>query len=306
VTTRCIGGRHLLRPDPGVAAAFEYLLAVAADRFAIELHEFISLSNHYHLLLTDVDGRLPDFMHFFNTVLARWLNARYGTMGPVFETYHLLVDEQPDRVVQHASYILANPCTSNLVRRSSQWIAASSRKREYGRAVPLTRPTTGLWTVRAPRERKKPIAAGRGRYFRRPSTLPGEASLRITRPRVYDHLSDGEVRKLILAGLRSREIRSAQARSRSGAGVLGIRGVLATPRQSTPDRSVDPLTSVPSQATSYARGLAPRADFRAFVERYRATLNRFRSGCADVIWPLGTWLMRRRYGLPIEPLPLAA
>src|SRR5690606_3282959 len=89
ITRRCSERRFFLRPDSKVAHIFEYLLAFVAKTYGIEVHAFVVMSkvahifeyllafvaktygievhafvvmsNHYHLVITDTQGRLPDF-----------------------------------------------------------------------------------------------------------------------------------------------------------------------------------------------------------------------------------------------------
>jgi REP element-mobilizing transposase RayT len=52
-----------------------YVLAVAARRFGVLVHAFCVLSNHLHLLVTDPDARLPAFMQYLDSLVARAVNA---------------------------------------------------------------------------------------------------------------------------------------------------------------------------------------------------------------------------------------
>jgi len=112
----------LFLPEREVVRVFEYLLAVSAQEFGMRVHEVLCMSNHFHMLMTDVQGRLPDFMHHFDSLLARSVNACRGTSGSVFEKeYSLVVETDEDKVIEHAVYTLANPCADHLVKRSRQW-----------------------------------------------------------------------------------------------------------------------------------------------------------------------------------------
>ena len=54
VTRRCLGRRFLLRPDDALNNLFIYCLGLAANKHGIEVHAVGAMSNHYHLVLTDV------------------------------------------------------------------------------------------------------------------------------------------------------------------------------------------------------------------------------------------------------------
>ena len=65
-TRRCTRRQFLLRPDPDTCQILEYCLAYCAAKYRIELHEFVVMSNHYHLVLSDPLGNRPDFFRDLN------------------------------------------------------------------------------------------------------------------------------------------------------------------------------------------------------------------------------------------------
>src|SRR5574340_1339961 len=71
VTRRCSERRFFLKPSKLTNAIFLYVLAVAAERYRIAVHAFCVLSNHYHLLVTDPDARLPAFVQYLDALVAR-------------------------------------------------------------------------------------------------------------------------------------------------------------------------------------------------------------------------------------------
>ena len=52
ITCRTLQGRHLLRPSKKLRSITHGVLAKALERYPVELHAFVFLSNHYHLLVT--------------------------------------------------------------------------------------------------------------------------------------------------------------------------------------------------------------------------------------------------------------
>lgn len=78
VTRRCAQRQFLLRPSPITNGVFLYVLAVAARRFGVRVHAFCVLSNHFHLVVTDIEARLPAFEQYLDSLVARALNACFG------------------------------------------------------------------------------------------------------------------------------------------------------------------------------------------------------------------------------------
>ncbi len=78
VTRRCTQRQFLLRPDPETNNAFVYCLAVAAQRCAVDVLSFVSMSNHLHDAISDREGTAPAFYEHFHKLLAKCMNALRG------------------------------------------------------------------------------------------------------------------------------------------------------------------------------------------------------------------------------------
>lgn len=291
----------LFLPERDVVRVFEYLLAVAANMFGMRVHEVLCMSNHFHILLTDEHGRLPEFMNFFDSLLARSVNALRRTSGSVFEAeYGLVAEPDEDKIVAHAVYTLANPCTDHLVKRSRQWPGFSTLQMEYGQRVRIERPKVGLWKE----EPEHRGAAGRGKPSRgKPSRLPEVVEFTLERPPVWMELSDAELRTEIRRRLDEREIELIEQRRRDGRDVLGRKGVLAQRWDGFPRTPEELFVTKPRVAGRLWLRIAALQQLRSFEEAYRRVRARFLEGERDVIWPVGTWLMRVRFGLPCEMAP---
>lgn len=68
-------GRAFRMARPEVMAAFAVLLADAARRTGVRLVAVAVLPNHYHAVVWDVDGRLPEFLRDLHAQVARFANA---------------------------------------------------------------------------------------------------------------------------------------------------------------------------------------------------------------------------------------
>jgi REP element-mobilizing transposase RayT len=60
----------LLRPDRVMNQILSYLLAVIANRCGLRVHAFCAMSTHLHIVVTDVSGTLPAFLHAFHRTVA--------------------------------------------------------------------------------------------------------------------------------------------------------------------------------------------------------------------------------------------
>ena len=78
VTRRCTQRLFLLKPSPLNTQIFAYCLAVAAKRMGMIVHAVVVTSNHYHVVLTDPDARLPEFTAYLHKLVAKCVNASLG------------------------------------------------------------------------------------------------------------------------------------------------------------------------------------------------------------------------------------
>jgi REP element-mobilizing transposase RayT len=307
VTARTIGRMFLLLPEPRVVQLIGFIFALAVQKYGLLVHEVMFLSNHFHMLATDVDGRLPEFMAYLDSLLARSLNAIRGRSGTVFEKhYNLVVVTGEEAVLEHAKYTLANPCAAHLVRRSRHWKGFSSRSMRYGQPVTFKRPKLGLWRkpMDEPNHRMKAMDPGRAKRRHKPSKLPETVQFTLHRPPVREGLTDDEVRAEVLRRLDEREMELIRERSKQGIQVAGMDKVLAQKWYSFPGAPEDMFKTTP-KVSGRSKWLRIEALGRLawFEQAYRRARERFAQGMRDVLWPRGTWLMCVRHGLPCEQPP---
>ena len=308
VTVRAVNRSFRFVPKRQVREAIDYALAVVLGQYRkdgkLSLHEFEFMSNHYHLLGTDKAGCLPDFIRDFNALLSRQLNAIRGISGTNIEKgFNLVRIVSAERVVEHAVYTLANPVRAFLVEKARHWKGTSSLLMEYGVPVVVEKPRIGLWAGKlAHADRHASQRSKRARYAGR-SKLPPTAMLVIDRPEIMPHLSDAELRAQIREGLARREREIADERKERGIRVVGWSRVVACHYLSLPNSTEELFTRTPSfSASSSAERAALAALLRKFRELYRIARELFVSGKRDTPFPEGTWLMRRRLGLPCVPI----
>ena len=78
LTRRTIERRFLLNPDPQTARTLLFLMAIYCEKYGIKLHAFVFMSNHVHLIVTDMRGNLPEFTRDFYSSVARVMNKKMG------------------------------------------------------------------------------------------------------------------------------------------------------------------------------------------------------------------------------------
>lgn len=278
VTRRCSERRFFLRPSAQTNAIFRYVLAAIAERYEILLHAFCVLSNHYHLVLTDPHGRLPEFHRDLDGLVARAMNRLLGRRESFWDpdSYSAVRLEDPGAVLAKVAYVLANPVAAGLVRRASEWPGLWSDPELIG----------GEAAVRVERPRG---------FFRDAGPMPASATLQLHRPPGFeaDSRFSGTVRDL----LREAEASAAADQATRGLAFLGVARVLAQ-RPGAAPREREPLRGLVPRIATRDRWRRVEALLRlaGFARAYREALEAWRTGVRDVLFPAGTWLMRVQHG----------
>ncbi len=326
VTCEAVGRSFRFVPTAAVVQLLWFVLAVVVRKYGIAVHEVMWLSNHYHLVLTDVHGNLPDFMRELNSHVSRGLNALRGSTGSNIEKgYNIVAPADDEKVVEHCVYTLLNVCASRLVTRVREWLGVSSLGLDYGKAVTFTRPQAGLWKHAGkpgrPDTSRQRRSAGRERFCGR-TRMPERVEFELVRPSIRPDLSDDELRALIRERVEAGELALAHERAAKGRGVLGMKRVLRQSWSDTPTTTRILFQTTPrvSGRSKRARveALGRRLDFEAAHAAARAQVVRLLEAAAlatrplaerlrilvsigDVVFPRGTYLMRRRFALRCAP-----
>lgn len=307
VTVRAVNRCYRFAPNRQTLEIIWYCFARTLDKYrgCIEAHEFLWMSNHYHLVLTDRGGRLPRFMEELNSLLARSLNALHGIQGTAIEKgYNLVAVATEGKLVEHCVYTLANPCSANLVERCHEWQGVSSRRLQYGVPITVTRPNHGLWGSPCRHVDRSASQASKRALYGGRSKLPKVVTLVLTRPTIMPELTDAELRAHILALLHERERTLIDARRARRQRVVGWVAARKVSVRAAPEQTEERFGTVPSySADTTAARFSAWERRRKFLEHYYDALRRFISGEWTAEFPPGTWLMRVRFGVSCCPLP---
>lgn len=272
VTRRCLGRRFLLRPDPALNQLFLYCLAVGVHRYGIALHGLCVMSNHYHLVLTDVRGVLPDFMGWLNSQLAKRIKRLRRWDEVVWEPnvhYSAVELEGSVEALDKLAYTLLNPVSAALVERPEDW--------------------PGLVSTLAMLRRGE-VEVKRPRWFK--ESFPESLTVALTPPPCFTD-QDSYLEALdALVGGRLEILR--EERTQRGDQVLGRRAVRKTAVGARPTSRKERFGRSPT-FSALTRGAWCRAveRLRGFRAAYRRAYEAWRNGEPDVEFPAGTWWLVR-------------
>lgn len=277
VTRRCSQRQFLLRPSAVTNGVFLYILAAAAARFGVQVHAFCVLSNHFHLVVTDPDARLPAFEQYLDSLVARALNASLGRWESFWapNSYSAVALVTPDDVLEKAAYVLANPVAAGLVVRGREWPGLWSDPARIGSgAIEVTRPEV---------------------FFRAKGKMPESIDLELTAPPGFK--SPEEFRERLAEALEAREQQAALALRSEGRTFLGQVLVLAQPPRSRPATD-EPRRALKPRIAARDKWKRIEALGRLveFVDAYRAAWAKLKAGCHDVLFPAGTYWLRVAHG----------
>lgn len=277
VTRRCTRRQFLLKPSATTNGLFLFVLAVAVNRYGMLLHALCVLSNHFHVVLTDPDARLPAFEQYLDSLVARALNASLGHWDSFWDSAGCSAVEllSPADVLDKTAYVLANPVAAGLVAKAREWPGLWSAPERIG-----------CGSIEVPRPEF---------FFRADGPMPARAKLEFSVPPGFD---PEQFRTDLSTALAAREEEAAIAARSKKRGFLGVRRVLAQRPEDSPESFERRRTLKPKVAGKDKwQRIEALARLVEFVRSYRDALNEMRRGVRDVVFPAGTYRLRVSQGV---------
>ena len=86
------------------------LLAEAVNRFRLEIHAYVLMDNHFHLLVQTMEPNLGAAMQWLNVSYSVWFNRRHGRVGHLLQgRYQALIVEPAQWGLNLSRYVHLNP-----------------------------------------------------------------------------------------------------------------------------------------------------------------------------------------------------
>jgi putative transposase len=277
VTRRCLLRHFFLRPGAVVNQVFAYVLALAAQRYGVQVHAFCVLSNHVHLVVSDPHASLPAFQQFLAGLVARALNAHLGRWEYFWApgTYSAVALGSPQDVIAKAAYTLANPVAAGLVHAGHLWPGLWSAPDSIGTTIRVKRPD---------------------HFFDEEGFLQEYVDLELVVPAGFS--SAQEFRDRLQAEL-ARQEQAARQEIPTFLGVARVRAQspFARPRPGEPRRQLAPRVA----ARDKWKRIELLQRLKTFLSDYCEALLVWRQGEVDPVFPAGTYLMRVAHGVACAP-----
>ncbi|MBL4636832.1 MAG: hypothetical protein JKY56_23475 [Kofleriaceae bacterium] len=276
----------LMRPRPIVEQAFLYVSAIAAEKFNVEVHAMIVMSNHWHALLTDREANLPSFYKYVHMYVSKILNCETGRtegMWSTEKTSVVTLVEDVD-ILDRLMYLMANPVAAQLVQRGKDWPGVRRMWQDKNASITVVRPE---------------------KFYRDEGEMPAEITLTFSRPPVLESLSDAAASKEFGRLVRQQEKKERKRIASKNGRYMGVFFIL---RQR--------LTATPN---TYAKkfGLSPRVGginkwarvealmrLRSWYQEYREAYEAWRKG-EDAEFPYGTYQLKHQARITCAAAPVS-
>jgi len=288
ITRRTLRRHHLFRPDSAIRQFYLYALALCARQFGILVHATTLMSTHEHLIVTDPQGRYPEFLRRLHRLVSLGTKVLRKWEGPTWDPEQTsvvrLLTEQA--LIEKLSYVMANPVKAGLVRHARDWPGITVLPHELGRRT---------WNLKHP-----------GVYFdAKNPQWPDTIELALTLPPSLQRSYSAEaLREAVQQELERQERLAHQEIKKRGWRVLGAARV----RRLSPYRRATSFELLRDRNPTFAVGRGQTnvffeavAELRAFRRAYRRALEQWRAGLRSVVFPQGTWWMCRVHGAVAQP-----
>lgn len=115
--------RQMIFADMQDFEAMLVLLAESAQKFAVAVHAYVLMDNHFHLLATPATAEaLPLMMQAVGRSYVRYFNNRHGRSGTLWEgRYRSTLIETERYLLACMVYIDLNPVRVGMVAQAADW-----------------------------------------------------------------------------------------------------------------------------------------------------------------------------------------
>ena len=224
------------------------------------------------------------FMHWLNLFIAKCVNVMLGRWESVWTagSYSAVVLLGEQAILEKIVYTLNNPVSAGLVRFGAQWPGKRTRPQDIGTRKLVAERPKGFFGEEMPEEVRLPLV--------RPPCRP-ELEDEALADHIADRVSEDEARLHKEFDHKDRKFLGAKA-------VLA-RSPFASPTTKEPRRNLRPRVACREK---WSR-IAWLKEIKVFLEEYREAFFQFSSGLRDVVFPVGTYLMRVRFAVACHDPP---
>ncbi|TXD34414.1 hypothetical protein FRC98_18550 [Lujinxingia vulgaris] len=267
----------LLRPDASMNAILRYEIARSAARHGLRIHGFVGMSNHVHVLATDVHATRSGFMRDAMAGVARARNRDLDRSGYFWDArgYHDMVVLDQQALVRQLIYIWLNPVRTGECDHPEEWPGMMILPRDWGKPMRVMKPEG---------------------YGRRSEKF---VEFTPTPPPGYENMSLEEVQEHFETLLEEGLQEALAERESEKAGEVKVLGLPTSTRPSIPCPRVQ---KAPRFVASAAEVLeAAERQYKTFVCVYERVRLRWKSKKTGVVFPCGTLWLKQHARVSCQP-----
>ncbi len=279
VTVKTFQERMLLTPSKRVNEVIGGVMAKAVELSGVEVHGFVVMSNHLHVLVTAKGASLSKFMEYFLGNTARKVSKLVGWSGAFWQRRFDFSPVLDDATAEERlSYILSHGVKEGLVRRPEEWPGLSCLEQLKRGGAMVYR--FFCW---ARRWRKGQLKAGGEDMWS--DALAEEVRLTLSPLPSWRGLT-GEQRRRKVEGLISDIVNEGKARFKA---VVGVKKVTSQDPKYQPEKKKKTPRPLCHASTKQAR-VEFREKLRSWMAAYSEASKRFRNEEWTVPFP--PWAFR--------------
>ncbi|HVI00340.1 MAG TPA: hypothetical protein VM869_16600 [Enhygromyxa sp.] len=287
ITRRCVGRVMLLSPGfegKELRDFIGYCLAYAANRYGIQVHASVWMSNHHHTDVTDPHGNLVPFKQLLHSMIARGRNAQLGRFDSFWSGDEACDTRRPTdaQTLRDLVYTLTNPVKAGLVKWSSLWPGFTTADWRFGEMRTFKRPD---W------------------FFDDDGQMPDAVSLTLVRPPIFRELDDDAMYDLLVAQVRAHEIECQREIRGKNRRFMGLRKLARQPSNVAPKSFEERFTIKPTVAASSKWLVLAQLQRDREWEREYATARALLLAGEPAVFPAGTYWMKRFAGAVAAQAP---
>ena len=118
ITNRCHNGEAFRIPLPEAWDILCNMLRFTSYSFGLQVHSFVLMPNHYHLMAHAPEANISKSMCYFNRESSRLINRDSGTINQVWgDRYHKCAIDSYHYYMNAYKYLYQNPLRAGLVER---------------------------------------------------------------------------------------------------------------------------------------------------------------------------------------------
>ncbi len=283
ITTRTVQGRYLLKPSKEFNSIVLGVLGRAQRLYPVEIHAFVALSSHYHLLMSvDTAHQLAAFMGYFNGNLGKEVVRHVeGWSDKVWSRRYqaIWVSPEESKQIDRLHYLLSQGAKDGLVASPRDWPGASSLAALLdGEAL------EGLWF-----NRSREYAARRaGKAFHTHDFATRE-SVTLTPVPCWVDLAPTEYAARALEMVEDIERETQQRHAQAGTRPLGLRRIRRQRPLDRPKKLKKSPAPLCHCATKRVRRMFWEA-YSLFYAAYREASEKLKVGDLSAAFPEGSFL----------------